>query len=220
MVEETFEGDKLTDDSSEYDAKMVLSFTFSGQGFKIPVYVIGIPIDITDLCKVRKFQPTPEEEELLAELDRQIPGITGVWMPSDVRGGVLLIISIKQMYPGHAKQVGMFAAGCYAAGSVSRYIIIVDDDIDPSNIGDVLWAVTTRCDPESAIDILKGTWTMRSDPLLSPEKRGRDQIEASKAILYGCRPYSWIKDFPPSTRIRPELLKQIRSKFPNHLGCF
>ena len=96
---------------------------------------------------------------------------------------------------------------------MNRFIIIVDDDIDPSNIGDVLWALTTRCDPATAIDIISGCWGLRSDPLLPPENRASDRVEMSKAILYACRPYHWINDFPPSTKCNPELLAKVKEKF-------
>ncbi len=143
-------------------------------------------------------------------LDKQIPGIKGVWVSSEARK-TLIIVSIKQMFPGHAKRVGMIVAE--PTGDPTRFVIVVDDDIDPSNIGDVLWAMGTRCDPASAIDIISGCYSKASDPLLSPEKRARGEFTTSEAIINACKPYYWMNDFPSSTKSSPELLKRVKEKF-------
>jgi 4-hydroxy-3-polyprenylbenzoate decarboxylase len=115
------------------------------------------------------------------------------------------------MYPGHAKQVAIAASG--SNDRLNRWVIIVDEDIDPSNIGEVLWALGTRCEPGAAIDVIDGCWGMRSDPLLSPEKRARGEITSSKAMVYACKPYHWKEEFPRSLRSSPELLQRVREKF-------
>ncbi len=144
------------------------------------------------------------------KLDSLVPGIRGVWLSGEARSGLMIIVSIQQLYNGHAKQVGMAAGGAY--DRLNRWVIVVDEDIDPSNIGEVLWAVGTRCDPATAIDIVDRCWGMRSDPLLSPEKRARVEITSSKAIIYACKPYHWKDQFPPSLRSSPELLQRVREK--------
>lgn len=149
--------------------------------------------------------------EIWNELDKQIPGVEGVWLPSRLFS--MVIISLKQMYTGHAKQAAMIVGGFYGSAFSNRFIIIVDDDMDPSNTDDVLWALTSRCDPASCIDILSGFPSMRSDPMLESEKRRRDQIENSRAIIYACRPYHRMKDFPRSVKGNPELLAKVKEKF-------
>ncbi len=144
-------------------------------------------------------------------LDAQLPGIRGVWVSAEGRGCLLTIVAVKQMYPGHAKLVGLTAAGSY--DRINRYVVVVDDDIDPSNMGEVQWALATRCDPATGIDVIDGCWGMRSDPLLSPEKRARGEITSSRAIICACKPYHWKDRFPPSLRSRPELLQHVREKF-------
>lgn len=145
------------------------------------------------------------------KLDQQVPGIQGLWISSEARSGIMIIVSVKQLYPGHAKQVGIAATGIN--DRLNRWVIVVDEDIDPSNIGEVLWALGTRCDPASAIDIIDDCWGMRSDPLLAPEKRARGEITASKALVYACKPYHWKDQFPPSLRSRADLLESVRSRF-------
>lgn len=147
------------------------------------------------------------------ELDRQMPGVKGVWCYPEGRGCCVTVVSIKQMYNGHAKQVGAFLTGSYALKILNRFAIVVDDDIDPSNIAEVLWSLGTRCDPETTIDIIGGLCGQRSDPILPPDKKNRGELVYSKAVIYACRPYSWIKDFPPTIKSSAEALANTEKKW-------
>ena len=90
---------------------------------------------------------------------------------------------------------------------------MVDDDIDPTNTSEVIWALGTRVDPEISIEILRGMRGGASDPMLHPEKKKRGEYEMSRAIILACKPYSWIKEFPPSTGTSPELARRIKDKW-------
>src|SRR6202034_3524547 len=46
---------------------------------------------------------------------------------------------------------------------------VVADDIDPSNLADVMWAVATRCEPAEGIDIVRNAWSSALDPRISPD---------------------------------------------------
>src|SRR5207249_1495519 len=101
-----------------------------------------------------------------------IPDIRGVWMIPSGASSALAVVSISQRYAGHVKQVGMAAmTGTAGAGLVGRYVIVVDDDIDPSDVDQVLWAVAMRSDPEESIDIIRHTAAPYLDPRIPPEKR-------------------------------------------------
>jgi UbiD family decarboxylase len=104
------------------------------------------------------------------ELDKTIPGVKGVWLLDDSAFNMLAVVSLKQMYHGHAMQAAMGIAFSHALSYMNRYIILVDEDIDPSNMQDVLWAVATRCEPETDINILRGMRGTPLDPRLTPEK--------------------------------------------------
>ena len=69
-----------------------------------------------------------------------VPDVKGVWCHEAGGGRLLNIISIKQRYPGHARQAGMVASQVHAGAYLGRYVIVVDDDIDPTKTFDVLWA--------------------------------------------------------------------------------
>src|SRR5262249_62225354 len=111
-------------------------------------------------------------------------------------------------YPGHAKQAAMLAANCHAGNYLGRFVIVVDEDIDPTNMFDVVWAMATRCDPSEDIDIIRRAWS----GALDPRKRKGDNFN-SRAIVDACRPYEWMKDFPPVAESSPELHRKTVEKW-------
>ncbi|MFC1907015.1 UbiD family decarboxylase [Chloroflexota bacterium] len=147
------------------------------------------------------------------ELDKQIPGVKGVWNFEEGALKSIIVVSLEQMYGGHAKQAGLLVAGSTRAEISGRFVIVVDDDIDPSNISEVLWALGTRVEPNTAIEVINGCWGYGSNPALPPERRARGDFTHSIAIILACKPYAWIKDFPPSIKSSPELLKKTREKW-------
>ena len=150
---------------------------------------------------------------LWVELDRQLPGVKGVWMIEEATIRRIVVISLQQLYGGHAKQAARVAAGVLTMAYALKYVIVVDDDIDPSNISEVLWALGTRSEPEE-IETIKGWWGNWSNPLLTPEQRKLDDRTRSLGIILACKPYKWIKEFPPSIKTSPELAKKVREKWP------
>ncbi|MDP2855503.1 MAG: UbiD family decarboxylase, partial [bacterium] len=90
---------------------------------------------------------------------------------------------------------------------------VVDEDIDPASTSEVLWALGTRVDPETSIDVVRGCLGGAADPMLSPEKKKAADYEMSRAIIVACKPYRWMKDFPPATGTSPELAQKIREKW-------
>ncbi len=153
------------------------------------------------------------------ELERLgIPGIKGVWFMRAGGNRFLKVIAIEQKYAGHAKQVGLAAMSGAEGAYYGRFVIVVDDDIDISNDEDVLWAISTRCDPATAIEIISGCWTGAADPTLTPEKRQRKELTNSRAIINACRPYHWRKDYPKvnkaSNELRAATLKKWSDLFP------
>ncbi len=151
--------------------------------------------------------------QLWDEIEGGVPGITGVWIVEEAGATQIPVIAIKQRYTGHAKRTALAAKAIGVAAAVSRFIIIVDDDIDPSNMSEVLWALGTRCDPEAHIDILRGCWSKPLDPILSPEKRARGEFSGSTALVIACKPYHWIKDFPPTIETNPEFMEKTKQKW-------
>jgi 4-hydroxy-3-polyprenylbenzoate decarboxylase len=142
-------------------------------------------------------------------VDKIEPGVKGVWVTEE--GLIwLMVIAVKQQYAGHAKEVALAAR---AIDGICRFIILVDEDIDPSNMSEVLWAFATRCNPEFNIDIIRGLHDIELDPAIHPKKRERGLTSCAAAIINACKPYEWIKDFPETIQSSPELISRVREKF-------
>ncbi len=138
-----------------------------------------------------------------------VPDVKGVWCHEAGGGRLLNIISIKQRYPGHARQAMLVASQVHAGAYLGRYVIVVDEDIDPTNTFDVLWALATRSDPVESIEILRRCWSGPLDPRIQPGKKGFN----SRAVIDACRPFEWMKDFPPVAESSPELKDKVRAKW-------
>jgi len=121
-----------------------------------------------------------------------------VWSVPEAAGWGMTVVSIKQMYAGHAPQVMALAAQCTAGAYFGKYVIVVDDDIDPSNIGQVLWAMATRSRPAQSIDILRETWSTFLDPSQNPPEI---RPWGSKALINACMDFRHIKNFSPRTKL-------------------
>ncbi|MBI2987934.1 MAG: UbiD family decarboxylase [Deltaproteobacteria bacterium] len=124
----------------------------------------------------------------------------------------LTIISIKQPYPGHVKRVSHAALGS-SAGSSMRFVIIVDEDIDPYSLGKVFWAVATRYEPAQALDIVRRISGDGLDPYRVKEKKDIGNYTSSTAIIDACRPYHWMDKFPRTTDISEDLLSKTAEKW-------
>jgi 3-polyprenyl-4-hydroxybenzoate decarboxylase len=129
---------------------------------------------------------------------------------------MLLVVSIKQRYAGHARQAGLVASGCRPGAQVGRYVIVVDDDIDPTDLRQVMWAVATRSDPATDIDIIRQTWGSLVDPQFVTYQ-SHDPVAApfnSRAIVDACIPFDHIQDFPRPARTDTQALEHARTKWP------
>jgi len=136
-----------------------------------------------------------------------IPGVRGVWL-SEVGYQQLIAVSIKQAYAGHARQVGTLVSQLGRGAHMNRYVIVVDEDIDPTNIQEVLWALCTRSDPEKDIDIIRRTRSSPLDPMI---RKPAQAFFNSRAIIDACKPYEWIDEFPEALKLNPELVERVKA---------
>ena len=80
-------------------------------------------------------------------LQKQFPEIADFYLPPEGCSYRMAVVSMKKQYPGHAKRV-MFGIWSYLRQFMyTKFIIVVDDDIDIRNWQEVIWAITTRVDP-------------------------------------------------------------------------
>lgn len=80
-------------------------------------------------------------------LKTQFPEIVDFYLPSEACSYRVAVVSIRKQYPGHARRI-MFGIWSYLRQFLyTKLVIVVDDDIDPRNWADVIWAISTRMDP-------------------------------------------------------------------------
>lgn len=131
----------------------------------------------------------------------------------------LYVVAIKQRYAGHAKQAAHAAIAASASARHGRYVVVVDEDIDPTNLKEVLWAMMTRVDPATDIDIVEGCWATPLDPRMPPEKRAARDHTNNRAIFYAVRPFNWRDKFPKVSRPGRDLFQKVVKDF-SHLLPF
>jgi UbiD family decarboxylase len=142
-----------------------------------------------------------------------LSGVKGVWCHEAGGARMFNVIAIKQAYPGHARQAGMLAASCQSGSYLGRFVVVVDEDVDPTDMFDVLWAMCTRCDPAQDIEFIRRAWSGPLDPILD-----RASSTNSRAVIDACRPFERLKDFPPVARASPELRARVEAKFADVLA--
>jgi UbiD family decarboxylase len=147
------------------------------------------------------------------ELERSgVPGIVGVWSHEAGGGRMWNVVAIKQMYPGHAKQVGMATASCHAGAYANRYVVVVDEDIDPTDTNQVIWAMCTRTDVIEDIDVMKRCWSTPLDPMAYAGAEQR--YFNNRMIIDACRPYDRRTTFPAVARVSLDEAADLRTRWP------
>ena len=108
----------------------------------------------------------PDEPSILGEalnelfiplLTQQFPEIVDFWLPPEGCSYRIAVVSIRKSYPGHAKRIMMAVWSYLKQFMYTKFVIVVDDDIDARDWKDVMWAVATRMDPARDITLVEGT---------------------------------------------------------------
>lgn len=142
-----------------------------------------------------------------------LPDVAATWCHEVGGSRQFTAVSIKQRYPGHATQAGHLAAMCRSVAYAGKYVVVVDDDIDVADLDQLMWAVCTRSDPATAIDIIKNAWSTPLDPSIGPEKRERNDFTNSRAIINACRPFHWRDQYPEVNMPKPETARLTKELF-------
>lgn len=80
-------------------------------------------------------------------LKRQFPEIVDFYLPPEGCSYRLAVVSMRKQYPGHAKRIMFGLWSVLRQFMYTKFIIVVDEDIDPRQWPEVVWAMTTRMDP-------------------------------------------------------------------------
>jgi 3-polyprenyl-4-hydroxybenzoate decarboxylase len=97
----------------------------------------------------------------------------------------------------------------------NRITVVVDEDIDPANTNQVIWALCTRTDPREDVEILKRCWSTRLDPMSYPDGA---RVLNSRMVIDACRPWERLDTFPavvtPSAELKHKVMKKWTDLFP------
>jgi 4-hydroxy-3-polyprenylbenzoate decarboxylase len=108
----------------------------------------------------------PDEPSVLGEalnevfiplFQQQFPEIVDFWLPPEGCSYRIAVVSMKKAYAGHAKRVMMGVWSYLRQFVYTKWVIVVDADIDARNWKDVMWAVSTRMDPARDITLVENT---------------------------------------------------------------
>ncbi len=175
---------------------------------KPPILTFGVPLGAAAIWNYLESADVPEVRGVWSFVGGSAPG----------GGAPFIVISIKQRYHGHAQQAAVAALGCRAGNYHGRFIVVVDEDIDPTNLSEVIWAISTRCDPKTAITVVDGCWSTPLDPAMPPDKKDASDFSNSRALINACRPYVWKDKFPPVNALSHQLRKSISERWKAELG--
>jgi 4-hydroxy-3-polyprenylbenzoate decarboxylase len=108
----------------------------------------------------------PDEPSILGEalnevfiplFQQQFPEVVDFWLPPEGCSYRIAVVSMKKAYPGHAKRVMMGVWSYLRQFTYTKWVIVVDDDIDARSWKDVMWAISTRMDPARDVTTIENT---------------------------------------------------------------
>lgn len=90
-------------------------------------------------------------------LQKQFPEIVDFYLPPEGCSYRMAVVSMKKQYPGHAKRVMLGVWSFLRQFMYTKFVIVVDDDVDARSWEDVIWAITTRMDPARDTTLIENT---------------------------------------------------------------
>ncbi|MCG7987226.1 MAG: 4-hydroxy-3-polyprenylbenzoate decarboxylase [Candidatus Thiodiazotropha weberae] len=90
-------------------------------------------------------------------LQKQFPEIVDFYLPPEGCSYRLAVVSMKKQYPGHAKRVMMGVWSFLRQFMYTKFVIVVDEDVNTRDWQDVIWAMTTRMDPARDTTMIENT---------------------------------------------------------------
>ncbi|MFQ5692749.1 MAG: UbiD family decarboxylase domain-containing protein, partial [Nitrospinota bacterium] len=143
------------------------------------------------------------------ELNRLgLPGLQGVYCPEAAGAYFVTVVSIRQRYPGHGRHAGHAVYATPSGNYANKLVIVVDDDIDPSNMDEVWWAVATRFQPSRDSVV----WEGGTGTPLDPSIPAGEKPLTSRMILDATRPYP-LERGEEVVSLTPEVVERVKAKW-------
>jgi 4-hydroxy-3-polyprenylbenzoate decarboxylase len=163
-------------------------------------------------CEQSGFFSVARSARIWDDLDKLgIPGIQGVYShPAGAGGFGMTVVSLEQRYAGHAPQVLALCAQVPGGAYYTKWVIAVDEDVDPTDMDQVIWAMSSRCNPIEDIDILRNTWSTWLDPTQNPPE---ERPYGSRALINACKEHRYLPVFSKRTTLRREVYDQVANRW-------
>ncbi len=161
----------------------------------------------------------PDEPSTLGEalnevfiplFQQQFPEIVDFWLPPEGCSYRIAVVSIRKAYPGHAKRVMMGVWSYLRQFMYTKWVIVVDHDIDARSWTDVMWALSTRMDPARDVTLIEGTPIDYLD-FASPESGLGSKIGLDATNKW---PPETHREWGREIRMSKEVIEAVTQKWP------
>ena len=162
----------------------------------------------------------PDEPSILGEalnevfvplFQQQFPEIVDFWLPPEGCSYRIAVVSIKKAYPGHAKRIMLGVWSYLRQFTYTKWVIVVDDDINARDWKDVMWAVSTRMDPARDITVIENTPIDYLD-FAAPESGLGSKIGLDATDKW---PPETKRDWGTKIRMSDEVIETVTRKWPD-----
>ncbi len=161
----------------------------------------------------------PDEPSTLGEalnevfiplLQQQFPEVIDFWLPPEGCSYRIAVLSIRKAYPGHAKRAMMAVWSYLRQFMYTKWVIVVDDDIDARDWKDVMWAIATRMDPARDITVIENTPIDYLD-FAAPESGLGSKIGLDATNKW---PPETKRDWGREIRMSEDIVRTVTEKWP------
>ena len=189
---------------------------------KFPVFTVSAITMRRDPVYLTTFTGRPPDEpSVLGQalndvfvplLTRQFPEIVDFWLPPEACSYRVAVVSIRKAYPGHAKRVMMAVWSYLRQFMYTKFIIVVDHDIDVRSWRDVVWAISTNVDPGRDLTVVGDTPIDYLD-FASPESGlgGKLGLDATAKM-----PPETARPWGRRIRMADEIVAEVTRKWPSY----
>jgi 4-hydroxy-3-polyprenylbenzoate decarboxylase len=139
----------------------------------------------------------------------EIPGIKSVYTLPEGSGRFIVVVSVQQMYPGHADQIGAAVIASNTGTYGIKMVIIVDDDIDADDLPRVWWALGTRYNPLRGTQLINRGRSTPLDPAIGADE---NKFITSRIILDATIPFDW-KIKPTEIKLNQAMFDKVKARW-------
>lgn len=172
---------------------------------------VGPPI--TDIHQIQSMNRSATMWQQLEAMN--IKGLESVYYHPGSTGRFICVASIDTKQHGHSTQVGTAMVSTKTGEYGLKMAIVVDDDVNPANIEEVLWALSVRMRPEKDVQILERGRNTPLDPSYASSER--DVLGAAftgRLVIDATVPYEWPEDeYPGVTEMDEDIVEDLESRW-------